>query len=216
MSGDLAIVIKRLSFRMESLCASSFMYRENDADWDQRVLRDWISKARNGDASAFEYIVRRHERLVLRTAQKMLGNGEDAKDAAQELFLRLHRNLHEFQEHRELMPWLYRMTVNVCLDILRKRKTEGLSKDQVKHAIDERSNPEEELEIARRRELLVTALLQLSSKERAAIVLRDIEGCTTAEVATILRSSEATVRSQISTGRTKIKAFLEARLRRNT
>jgi RNA polymerase sigma-70 factor (ECF subfamily) len=200
---------------MESLCASSFMYRESDADGEQRILREWIARARKGDASAFECIVRRHERLVLSTAQRMLGNGEDAKDAAQELFLRLHRNLHDFKEQRELLPWLYRMTVNVCLDVLRKRKTYGLKDAGLEYTVDGRPNPEEELETSRRRELLMTALLQLSPKERAAIVLRDIEGCTTAEVATILESSEATVRSQISTGRTKIKAFLETRLRRN-
>jgi RNA polymerase sigma-70 factor, ECF subfamily len=191
------------------------MYQESDADTEQGVLREWIARARKGDASAFECIVRRHERLVLSTAHRMLGNGEDAKDAAQELFLRLHRNLHEFQERRELLPWLYRMTVNVCLDMLRKRKMRGFTKNEVEDAIDRRPNPEEELETARQRELLTTALLQLSPKEKAAIVLRDIEGLATAEVATILGSSEATVRSQISTGRTKIKAFLEACLTRN-
>jgi RNA polymerase sigma-70 factor (ECF subfamily) len=179
---------------MESLCASSFMYRESAADGEQRILREWIARARKGDASAFECIVRRHERLVLSTAQRMLGSSEDAKDAAQELFLRLHRNLHDFKEQRELLPWLYRMTVNVCLDVLRKRKTYGLKDARLEYTIDGRPNPEEELETTRRRELLMTALLQLSPKERAAIVLRDIEGCTTAEVATILASSEATVR----------------------
>jgi RNA polymerase sigma-70 factor, ECF subfamily len=191
------------------------MYRESDADGEQRILQEWIARARKGDASAFECIVRRHERLVLSIAQRMLGSSEDAKDAAQELFLRLHRNLHDFKEQRQLLPWLYRMTVNVCLDALRKRKTYGLKDATVEYTVDERPNPEEELETSRRRELLMTALLQLPPKERAAIVLRDIEGCTTAEVATILESSEATVRSQISTGRTKIKAFLEMRLRRN-
>jgi RNA polymerase sigma-70 factor, ECF subfamily len=199
--------------RMQSLCASSLMYQESDAE--QRVLREWIIRARKGDASAFECIVRRHERLVLGTAHKMLGNGEDAKDAAQELFLRLHKNLHEFQERRELVPWLYRMTVNVCLDMRRKRKTRGFAKSEVVYAVDGRPNPEERLEAAHRRDLLMTALLQLSPKERAAIVLRDIEGLPTAEVANILRSSEATVRSQISTARTKLKRFLETCLTKN-
>jgi len=81
------------------------------------LLRD----AKAGDRAAFEQVVLRHERRVLLTALRLLGRWEDAQDAAQEVFVRLHRYLARFDETLELAPWLYRMTVNVCRDIGRKR-----------------------------------------------------------------------------------------------
>ncbi len=175
------------------------------------LLRGWIERAKTGDASAFEHMVRAHEQLVLRTAQRMLANQEDAKDAAQEVFLRLYKSLSKLGEERELVPWLYRVTINICLDTHRRKPAAASDAYDV---IDERSDPEEALATAQQKAMLHAALESLSPKERAALVLRDLEGCSTAETASILGSSEATVRSQISTGRVKIKQFLAMKLRR--
>jgi len=81
------------------------------------LLRD----AKAGDRAAFERVVLGHERRVLLTALRLLGRWEDAQDAAQEVFVRLQRYLGRFDEALDLAPWLYRMTVNVCRDIGRKR-----------------------------------------------------------------------------------------------
>src|SRR5216684_4996337 len=78
--------------------------------------------AKSGDAAAFEALLRSHEVQVARTALRLLGNRQDAQDAAQEVFLRLHRNLRQIDAAGNLAGWLYRVTVNVCRDILRKRK----------------------------------------------------------------------------------------------
>ncbi len=80
-----------------------------------------VAQAKAGDPSAFEALMRRHERQVFSTALRLLGNREDAKDAAQSVFLRLFRYLRRLEEGRELAPWLYRMTVNVCHDIQKKK-----------------------------------------------------------------------------------------------
>ena len=88
------------------------------------LLRDLIRKARGGDLHSFEGLVILHQTLVLRIAQRLLLNREDAQDAAQEVFLRLHRNLKHFQQEQEFAPWLYRMTVNICHDVRRRRKKE--------------------------------------------------------------------------------------------
>src|SRR5690242_14629893 len=77
--------------------------------------------AQAGDRAAFERLMRQHERLVLTTALRLLGNREDARDAAQEVFLRLYRNLAKVESARNLAGWLYRVTVNVCHDQRRKR-----------------------------------------------------------------------------------------------
>jgi RNA polymerase sigma-70 factor, ECF subfamily len=177
---------------------------------------EWVRRACAGDESAFALIVGRHERMVLRTALRLLGRRDAAQDAGQEAFLRLHRYLRRFDESRELGPWLYRMVVNVCHDLARHSMAMRLVPlDEVRegeHAAT-RVGPESvEGDLSRERErgLVQAALATLPEKERAAIVLRDIEGLRTAEVAKILGSSEGTVRSQISTARLKIKRFVEA------
>ena len=180
---------------------------------EESPLRHWISKAKAGDAAAFERIMLLHERMVLRTAQRLLLNSEDAKDAAQEVFLRLHKNLGRFREDKDLAPWLYRMTVNVCLDS-RRRSRRGVPIEQEVEPRDPARDPEQAFRAAQERALVTAALRQLPARERAAIVLRDLEGCSTAEAADILGSSEGTVRSQISTARTKIRNFVAERLGR--
>lgn len=158
-------------------------------------------------AEDFERVVIEHQRQVLMTAVRLLGNFEDAQDAAQEVFLRLHKNLAQFDTSRELSPWLYRMTVNVCHDLRRKRKVTVALKgvDPPAPAFD----PLAERAARERHAAVAEALRTLPEKERAAVVLRDIEGLPTSEVARILGSSEATVRSQISTARVKISKFLK-------
>jgi|SRR5579875_341055 len=180
---------------------------------EQSLLRHWIEKAKAGDEEAFERILLAHERMVLRTAQRLLLDTEDAKDAAQEVFLKLHRKLGRFREDGDLGPWLYRMTVNVCLDSKRRGRA-GMGIDETAEPRDTALGPEEALRAAQERQLLMTALRQLPERERAAIVLRDLEGCSTAEAADILGSSEGTVRSQISSARVKIKKFVAERLKR--
>src|SRR2546428_13630770 len=81
----------------------------------------WLQLAQSGDAAAFEALLRMHEVQVARTALRLLGNRQDAQDAAQEVFLRLHRSLRKIDGAGNLAGWLYRVAVNVCHDILRKR-----------------------------------------------------------------------------------------------
>jgi RNA polymerase sigma-70 factor, ECF subfamily len=100
------------------------------------------------------------------------------------------------------------MTVNVCHDAHRKRRREVIPAEELDPAalaID----PSAEMTRAERKGIILAALNTLSEKERAAVVLRDLEGLSTAEVANTLGSSETTVRSQISTARVKIRKFVD-------
>jgi RNA polymerase sigma-70 factor, ECF subfamily len=163
-----------------------------------------LERAISGDVSAFEQIILRYERRVFSLAWRLLGKPEDAQDASQEVFLRAFRYLHRFDRRRPFEPWLMKMTVNVCHDLSRKRhaQPQGVIDPDVLRAA---GDPHRELHTEQQRTILYKALQELPEKERAAIVLRDIEGLSTAEVAEILGSSEATVRSQISSARLKIK-----------
>ncbi len=180
---------------------------------EQSLLRQLVKDAKAGDAASFERIVSLHECLVLRVAQRILLNGEDAKDAAQEVFIRLHRTLGRFDEEKDLGPWLYRLTVNACRDILRRSK-HNVPLAVVSDSADTLPNPEQSAVAAQQYRIVLEALRELSPREREAVVLRDLEGRSTGEVAEILGSSETTVRSQLSTGRIKMKSYVTARLGR--
>ena len=175
---------------------------------DEREFVQVLVRAISGDISAFEQIVIRYERRVLNLAWRLLGNGEDAQDASQEVFMRAFRFLHKFDSTRPFEPWLIRLTINVCRDIGRKRTVTVLLDAD---AVQARSDPQMELSSEEQKAMLQKALQELPEKEGAAVVLRDIEGFSTAEVAEILGSSEATVRSQISTARLKIRKALKRR-----
>jgi len=173
-----------------------------------------LTRAASGDAAAFEQIVVRHERRVLTLSWRLLGTMEDAQDAAQEVFLRTFKYLHRFDVQKPFEPWIVRMTVNVCRDLGRHRQQRGAvlvdaGEDSGRtEQQDHRNNPHAELHAEQQRQLLRRAVGELPEKERTAFVLRDIEGMTTAETAEALGSSEATVRSQISSARLKIRKFV--------
>ncbi len=170
-----------------------------------------VVRAKAGDVRAFEAIMAIYEGRVLRTALGLLGHLQDAQDAAQEVFLRLYKFLPRIDENRDLRPWIYRVTVNVCRTIARKkRQTASVALDEVPES--NFANPpqvEQVVELAERREIMQEALKSLSKRERTALVLRDIEGLSTKEVARILGTMETTVRSQVSRARVKIKRICE-------
>lgn len=159
--------------------------------------------------AAFEQVMIRHERMVLRVSLRMLGRLEDAQDLAQEVFLRLYKHFPSLDEARGVTSWLYRTTVNACFDQLRGRRVEEPIDWEPPVAAAQHAD----LELAERRRLMAEGLKFLAERERAAVILREIEGLETAEVAVILGVSEVTVRSQISTGKAKLKAFVERRAR---
>src|SRR5215471_3248262 len=189
---------------METRATALWMTRIRGEGGDQPEFTLLLERAIAGDVSAFEQIIVRYERRVFTLAWRLLGSFEDAQDASQEVFLRAFRFLHRFDKRRPLEPWLVRMTVNVCRDFGRKRRSQSNALVDF-DAIPSTSNPYSDLHSEEQRRTLYRVLQELPEKERAAVVLRDIEGLSTAEVAEILGSSEATVRSQISTARLKIR-----------
>jgi RNA polymerase sigma-70 factor (ECF subfamily) len=178
-------------------------------EFAESVQAGLVRKARLGDLAAFEQILRLHERRVYLTALRLLGRPEDAQDAAQEVFLRLHRNLARLERVEDLSPWLYRVTVNVCRDLARERSRHSGSPPDENLLSSAAPDPAAQLSLAERRRLAAAALARLSEKERAAVVLRDIEGLSTREVARILGSAEVTVRTHISRARRKMKTAIE-------
>jgi RNA polymerase sigma-70 factor (ECF subfamily) len=151
----------------------------------------------------FDRLVRSHQRVVLGVAYRLLGRMEDAQDAAQEVFLRLFQKRSQIEGDPK--PWLYRVTVNVCNDRHRKR---ALAAQPDENAADPSADALTVLTSQERKRLLTEGLKTLGDRERAAIVLRDIEGHSTQEVAKLLGIEEVTVRSQISVARVKLAKYV--------
>lgn len=189
---------------------------------DQTSLTLLIERAATGDTAAFEQIMIHSQQRVMAMTWRMLGNEADARDASQEVFLRVYKYLKKFHQDQDFFAWLYGITVNVCRDSLKKRQnhsnrfvplSEGVEDASVELAA-EHADAESIFIQAQQRELVAKAIALLPFKERASIVLRDMEGCSTEEVAQIMKSSATTVRSQISSARKKIRIYCQQQLRR--
>ena len=158
-------------------------------------------------ALRFDAVVRQREAQVLRIAYRMLGNWADAEDVAQETFVRLHRKgLAAIGEDAAVGGWLCRVAVNLCLDRLRSRSRWRLT--EMPELTAPSISAEAETLQGEQKRLLMEAVAQLPDRERAAIVLREIEGLSTAETAAAMGSTEPTIRSQISKALGHLRALL--------
>jgi RNA polymerase sigma factor (sigma-70 family) len=199
------------------MTAETLVIDERDASPDAPIVATseliaTVRAARTGDQAAFEELMQRTERKVARIAWSILGDAEEVRDAMQETFLRFFRHLHQYDEQHDLSAWLSRIAVNVCRDALRRRKRrkefEPLDERMI-IASNERGADEE---LIRRGEvaLLHRAIDALAPRERMAVLLRDVEGMPTNEVAAALGNSVATVRVQLCRARIKLRRFVEA------
>jgi len=177
-----------------------------------------VSSARAGDEVAFERIMLATEQRVVSIAWRMLGNREDACDATQDVYLRVFKYLARFRAGEDFRAWLYRITINVCHDFARKTRVTGLTQlSEIDFGHDGAAfetarpgtDPESRALQGQQLALIRGALQSLPPKERAALVLRDLEGFSTEEVAQTLGSRPVTVRSQISAARAKIKTYCD-------
>ncbi len=115
----MASEVAEIALMMDSLGPSESASPQGEA------LRSVLSRAAAGDASAFEDIVEMYQKRVLSTSWRMLGNREDARDAAQEVFLRAYKYIAGYKLDQDFGGWIYRITVNVCRDHLKKRGRAG-------------------------------------------------------------------------------------------
>ena len=154
--------------------------------------KELILKAKSGDADAFEVLLRQNEKAVYNFCLRMCGSREDAFDLSQEAFIKAYRGLKSFKGESSFSTWLYRLTSNVCIDFLRKRKNEKTvplfmendEGEENERAIpDPAPTPHERAENSELRRDIRNTLLSLSAEHRQAIVLREINGLTYEEIA---------------------------------
>jgi len=166
-----------------------------------------IIKAMAGDVAAFRKVVEQHQSFAYAVAFRFTGHEEEAEDIVQEAFVRLWKNLKTYRQEVKLTTWLYRIIANLCLDFLKsrrgkeKRNREDLSKGYV---IADHSTPEHEYQQTELMIAIHLAAEELTPKQKAVFILRDLEGLSVEEVTGILSMTAGNVKSNLFHARQKM------------
>ena len=175
-----------------------------------------IERASGGDPAAFNQLMAMHEKRMYAVALRMFANREDAQDCLQEAMLRIYRAIGSFKGQSSFSTWVYRITMNTCLDELRRKKNRPSTSldnllDQGWSPSDGDNVPEHRAIQAETRKALVGAIRELPEDMRAAIVLRDMQGYSYDEIARMLDVNVGTIKSRISRGREKLREKLSGK-----
>ena len=186
----------RLSDRLKEI-------RMGDTDYDL------VLQSQNGNPAAFETLIRTHQRMIHSLTFRMTGSPADAEDLAQETFLRAYEQLGSFRGTAKFSTWLYRIAVNTCLNW---RQSEARRFHLHANCAEEMSALDttngHSASGSQANQEVQSALLKLSAKQRAAVVLTIYDGFNHAEAATILGCSETTISWRVFTAKRKLKQWL--------
>lgn len=176
-----------------------------------------LTRARRGDTAAFEELVRLYEKRVYAVALRSSGNPEDAADIVQEVFLRAWRSIESFRGDSGFSTWLFRITMNLCVDHARHKHAQPqtqpiVTDDETERPLpDPALTPEEHLDNRELGRELAAALEEISEEHRRIVLLRDVSGMSYTEIAEVLEISEGTVKSRLSRARIALRKVLLSR-----
>jgi len=166
-----------------------------------------IQRARAGDRDAFRCIVEHHKQHVYSTAYQVLGSHDDADDVTQEVFLYAYRRLEDFRGQARLSTWLYRITVNYCLQRVRRRRATS-SLEAANEMAAATREPSDEASAAEALQAVSGAIDALPPRQRVVVVLHLLQGLPLEEVAGIMRIPSATARWRLHQARKSLKREL--------
>lgn len=167
-----------------------------------------IKRAQQGDASAFSQLIEAYDKRIYAIAFKFMRNDQDAQDAAQEAILKMFTNIRKFSFRSAFSTWMYRVTANTCLDLLRKRKTHEDIDEAGNYIVSTDGEPMKETLNNELGETIKRAIFSLDEKYVPIIILKDVDGKKYEEIAKILNISVGTVKSRLSRGREKLRKIL--------
>ena len=181
------------------------------------LINKRVKQVLKGDQNAYADIVTLYQNNLYQVCYRMLGNKEEAEDAAQEAFIKAYINLHTYDQKRKFSTWLYRIGTNLCIDRIRKKKpdyyldaevpgTEGL--DMYSQLAVDELLPEEELERMELQERIQYEISRLPDKYRAVIILKYIEELPLQEISDILDIPLGTVKTRVHRGREALRKQL--------
>jgi RNA polymerase sigma-70 factor (ECF subfamily) len=177
--------------------------------WEGHLVR----QATSGDAIAFDLIIDLYRPSLMRQAMKILHNVDDAYDAVQETILKSYRAIPEFDPERPIRPWLTRICGNVCIDIVRQRKSRPEPLEDFEFGlVDERSACDQIGDENIRRFQLMNAIAELPVRYREIILMRHVRQMEVLEIAEALQEPEGTVKSLLFRARHRLRQRLEPSL----
>lgn len=179
---------------------------------------DLVNRARRGDLSAYDDLVKRYQERIYATIYHMTSNHEDANDLAQESFVKAYQALKSFKGGSSFYTWLYRIAVNKTINFLKQRKNRqhmslndldfNAEHDPDLVALISDKTPRREAGLSELQEKLNAALLKLSESHRLAVVLHDVQGLSHEEIAKVMHCNIGTVRSRLFYARQQLQALL--------
>lgn len=178
--------------------------------------KELVELCRQGDRDAFNELVLQYQTKVVNISYGILGNPDDAADAAQEVFIKIYRAIERFEGKSSLSTWIYRITTNVCTDILRKKsRTSALSinahigEDEKEFDIkDDSKTPDEVATMNETQREVRAAIDSLSEDYKTVLTLYDLEGLAYDEIAQIVDCPIGTVKSRLNRARAALKKKL--------
>jgi RNA polymerase sigma-70 factor, ECF subfamily len=181
--------------------------------------RDLVRRAQAADKEAFEELVRRHQHRVFAVAGGILRKREDVEDIAQQVFVKAYFSLRKFDQRAAFSTWLYKITVNECWDLLRKKKVRplvyeaDLSEEQARQATASEEKVHEGPDVSERlaaRQRVDRLLEGLEERDRLMLVLKEVEGFSIEEIAEVLGLNANTVKVRLFRARRRIVARARA------
>ena len=168
-----------------------------------------VKKLKAGDIQAFKQLFESYQNSIYNLCYRFVTNKEETEDLCQEVFLKIYKSINTFKHNSKLTTWIYRITINLCLNHQRKRK--GLlwfslndSDDQIKDddiknlTIDQGEQPDSSLEKKEREKIVQLAVNSLPNKQRIALILQRYDGMSIKEIAEIMNCTTDSVQSRLS------------------
>ena len=180
--------------------------------------QELIQGLRQGDETAFKYLVDTYQDRVYNTAIGIVQNAEDAEDVAQEVFIQVYRSIHSFKGESKLSTWLYRIATTRSLDLLRSRKSKkrfgfmqrlfGENNEPI-HEIPDFNHPGITMDRKENAAKLFKAIAQLPDNQKTAFTLHKLEDLSYQEVSDVMKTSVAAVESLMHRAKQNLKKILE-------
>ena len=187
--------------------------------------RDAVARAREGDQEAFRVLVERYQGRAHRLALRVLRDEEQARDAVQDAFLKVHSNLGRFENRSSFYTWLYRLVMNVCLDAKRRDRSsrfvdtpelgdlervathETMPASEQHFRVHEEA-PDDAFDRSQLRDAVARAITALPDAARETLILREVEGLSYSEIAEALDIPKGTVMSRLHYARRRVQELL--------
>lgn len=175
--------------------------------------RELVRRAQRENKEAFEELIRRHQHRVFAVAGGILKRREDVEDIAQQVFVKAYFSLKRFDQRAAFSTWLYKITVNECWDMLRKKKVRplvyeaDLSEEQARQVVSSAEKDKDEPDISERLELrqrLERLLEGLDERDRLMLILKEVEGFSIEEIAEVLNLNANTVKVRLFRARRRV------------